>query len=102
MTTSTKSKRRTSGSKAPVKTEKSASKRLKVAARSVKSAKRPVVVVKIPPIPAVTPPVDSYPAYTKAVAFLMSHTDYEKMRVVRYNTTTFNLDRMRTLLKHLG
>src|SRR3982750_2217898 len=42
------------------------------------------------------------PAYTKAIDFLMSHTDYEKMRVVRYNTTTFNLDRMRTLLKHLG
>ena len=32
----------------------------------------------------------------------MSHTDYEKMRVVRYNTTTFSLDRMRTLLKYLG
>src|SRR6185503_16447396 len=37
-----------------------------------------------------------------AVDFLMTHTDYEKMRVVRYNTTTFSLDRMRTLLKHLG
>jgi dihydrofolate synthase / folylpolyglutamate synthase len=41
-------------------------------------------------------------AYDKAVEFLMSHTDYEKMRVVRYNTTTFSLDRMRTLLRHLG
>src|SRR6185503_9994811 len=37
-----------------------------------------------------------------AVDFLMTHTDYEKMRVVRNNTTTFSLDRMRTLLKHLG
>ncbi len=46
--------------------------------------------------------VDIHPAYSKALDFLMSHTDYEKMRVVRYNTTTFNLERMRTLLKHLG
>jgi len=41
-------------------------------------------------------------AYRKAIDFLMSQTDYERMRVVRYNTTTFNLDRMRLLLKHLG
>ncbi len=45
---------------------------------------------------------EAHPAYTRAISFLMSHTDYEKMRVVRYNTTTFSLDRMRTLLKHLG
>ncbi len=41
-------------------------------------------------------------AYRKAIEFLLSQTDYERMRVVRYNTTTFNLDRMRLLLKHLG
>ena len=41
-------------------------------------------------------------AYRKALDFLLSQTDYERMRVVRYNTTTFNLDRMRLLLKHLG
>jgi dihydrofolate synthase/folylpolyglutamate synthase len=41
-------------------------------------------------------------AYSKALDFLNTHTDYERMRIVRYNTTTFNLDRMRTLLKHLG
>src|SRR6476660_4307666 len=46
--------------------------------------------------------IDPHPQVTKAINFLMSHTDYEKMRVVRYNTTTFNLDRMRTLLKYLG
>ena len=54
------------------------------------------------PAAPVEAPVDAHPQYTKALNFLMSHTDYEKMRVVRYNTTTFNLDRMRTLLKHLG
>lgn len=42
------------------------------------------------------------PQYTKAMDFLNGQTDYERMRVVRYNTTTFNLDRMRTLLKYLG
>ncbi len=41
-------------------------------------------------------------AYRKSLDFLLSQTDYERMRVVRYNTTTFNLDRMRLLLKHLG
>jgi dihydrofolate synthase/folylpolyglutamate synthase len=40
-------------------------------------------------------------AYLRALEFLHSHTDYERMRVVRYNTTTFNLDRMRLLLKYL-
>jgi dihydrofolate synthase / folylpolyglutamate synthase len=46
--------------------------------------------------------VHGHPEYDRALDFLMSHTDYEKMRVVRYNTTTFSLERMRTLLKHLG
>ncbi len=50
------------------------------------------------------PVVRAHPTtqYAKALDFLAGHTDYERMRVVRYNTTTFNLDRMRTLLKHLG
>lgn len=68
--------------------------------RPAPKLKTPVVVsVKAPPLkPVVEPPSP----YAKAVSFLMSHTDYERMRVVRYNTSTFNLDRMRTLLKHLG
>lgn len=40
-------------------------------------------------------------SYHKAIEFLNSQTDYERMRIVRYNTTTFNLDRMRRLLKLL-
>lgn len=40
--------------------------------------------------------------YGRAMDFLLKQTDYERMRVVRYNTTTFNLDRMRMLLKFLG
>ena len=40
--------------------------------------------------------------YTTACKWLFEHTDYERMRIVRYNTTTFNLDRMKKLLKTLG
>ena len=40
--------------------------------------------------------------YTTALRWLFDHTDYERMRIVRYNTTTFSLDRMRKLLKALG
>ena len=57
----------------------------------------PVAPVKIIPVL----PLQNK-AYNKAIEFLMSHTDYERMRVVRYNTTTFNLDRMRQLLEALG
>ncbi len=34
--------------------------------------------------------------------WLLSHTDYERMRIVPYNTRTFNLDRMSRLLEALG
>ncbi len=57
---------------------------------------------KVIPIKTVQVEREAHPGYAKAIEFLMSHTDYEKMRVVRYNTTTFDLDRMRTLLRHLG
>ncbi|WP_428939537.1 bifunctional folylpolyglutamate synthase/dihydrofolate synthase [Fontivita pretiosa] len=40
--------------------------------------------------------------YTKALRFLATLSDYEKMRIVRYNAQTFDLDRMRTLLRKLG
>lgn len=40
--------------------------------------------------------------FAKAVRFLLTLSDYERLRIVRYNTDNFNLDRMRTLLKKLG
>ncbi|MBI1369316.1 MAG: bifunctional folylpolyglutamate synthase/dihydrofolate synthase [Planctomycetes bacterium] len=40
--------------------------------------------------------------YSTALRWLYDHTDYERMRLVRYNTTTFNLNRMHRLLKALG
>ena len=40
--------------------------------------------------------------YASAVRWLHEQTDYEKMRIVRYNPRTFNLDRMRKLLDLVG
>src|SRR5215216_5109168 len=41
-------------------------------------------------------------SYSKALRFLNSLNDFERLRIVRYNTQNFDLDRMRTLLKKLG
>ncbi|MGH7176901.1 MAG: bifunctional folylpolyglutamate synthase/dihydrofolate synthase [Tepidisphaeraceae bacterium] len=40
--------------------------------------------------------------YSRALRFLASLSDYERLRIVRYNDTTFDLDRMRTLLRKLA
>ncbi|HSV14375.1 MAG TPA: hypothetical protein VLI90_08955, partial [Tepidisphaeraceae bacterium] len=40
--------------------------------------------------------------FTKAMKFLGTLADFEKLRIVRYNSQNFDLDRMRTLLKKLG
>ncbi|HTL27631.1 MAG TPA: folylpolyglutamate synthase/dihydrofolate synthase family protein [Tepidisphaeraceae bacterium] len=40
--------------------------------------------------------------YSKSLRFLMSLSDFERLRIVRYNSQNFDLDRMRTLLKKLG
>jgi dihydrofolate synthase/folylpolyglutamate synthase len=41
-------------------------------------------------------------SYSRALRFMQTLTDFERLRIVRYNNETFNLDRMRTLLKKLG
>ena len=41
-------------------------------------------------------------AMNKANKFLQTLSDYEKLRIVRYNADNFDLDRMRSLLKKLG
>ena len=46
-----------------------------------------------------TPKIESF---SSAVNYICSQTDYERMRVVQYNTDNFKLDRMRNLLKLLG
>jgi dihydrofolate synthase/folylpolyglutamate synthase len=40
--------------------------------------------------------------YRQALDYLLARTDYEKQERVRYNVTTFSLDRMRNLLSLLG
>ncbi|MGD1277386.1 MAG: folylpolyglutamate synthase/dihydrofolate synthase family protein [Tepidisphaeraceae bacterium] len=40
--------------------------------------------------------------YAKALRFLSTLSDFERLRIVRYNSENFNLDRMRTLLRKLG
>ena len=40
--------------------------------------------------------------FAKAIRFLNTLSDFERLRIVRYTTENFNLDRMRTLLKRLG
>jgi dihydrofolate synthase/folylpolyglutamate synthase len=40
--------------------------------------------------------------YAKALRFLSTLADFERLRIVRYNNDNFNLDRMRALLKRLG
>jgi dihydrofolate synthase/folylpolyglutamate synthase len=43
-----------------------------------------------------------FKSYQKAIEYLFGRTDYEKQERLRYNVTTFNLDRMRNLLSLLG
>src|SRR3954469_9130663 len=40
--------------------------------------------------------------FTKALRFLSTLADFERLRVVRYNSQNFDLDRMRLLLKRIG
>ncbi|HEY2588252.1 MAG TPA: folylpolyglutamate synthase/dihydrofolate synthase family protein [Tepidisphaeraceae bacterium] len=41
-------------------------------------------------------------SYAKALRYLASLNDFERLRIVRYNSQNFDLDRMRALLKKLG
>src|SRR5581483_9309431 len=40
--------------------------------------------------------------YGRALRYLLGLSDYERLRIVRYNSQNFNLERMRLLLKRLG
>jgi dihydrofolate synthase/folylpolyglutamate synthase len=44
----------------------------------------------------------AFRTYQEALAYLLSRTDYEKEERVRYNVTTFSLERMEKLLALLG
>jgi len=47
-------------------------------------------------------PVVEVTTYTSAIKYLLERTDFERMRVVRYDEDTFKLDRMRSLMEALG
>jgi len=44
----------------------------------------------------------AFRSYQEALAYLLQRTDYEKEEHVRYNVTTFSLERMESLLSLLG
>lgn len=47
-------------------------------------------------------PVKAFRTYQQAMQYLFDKTDYERQQKLRYNATTFDLDRMNGLLKALG
>src|SRR3954449_1159266 len=65
-------------------------------------AERPAASRKAHPFPPAKAPANGINSYAKALRFLSSLNDFERLGIVRYNTTNFDLDRMRTLLKKLG
>jgi dihydrofolate synthase/folylpolyglutamate synthase len=44
----------------------------------------------------------AFRTYKQAISYLFERTDYERQIALRYNVTTFNLDRMKKLLALLG
>ncbi len=75
--------RKTTGQKTPKKTVKKA----KPSSKSVATVKRKT---------------KAFRTYERAMQYLFSVTDYERQQKLRYNVTTFDLDRMNKLLKGLG
>ncbi len=67
---------------------------------TVRKAKSAVKKTTAPP--PVAPAGGSITNYSTALRWLYEHTDYERLRLIRYNAATFNLERMRKLLKALG
>src|SRR3954449_169175 len=57
---------------------------------------------KITPFAEPKKPVSGVNSYAKALRFLAQLSDYEHLRIVRYTSQNFDLDRMRTLLRKLN
>jgi dihydrofolate synthase/folylpolyglutamate synthase len=47
-------------------------------------------------------PKTAFRTYDSAMSYIFKNTDYEKQQKLRYNVTTFDLNRMEALLKNLG
>ena len=52
--------------------------------------------------PELKPAPQGVNTFNRALRYLGSLTDYERLRIVRYTSQNFDLDRMKTLLKKLG
>src|SRR5262245_28140142 len=68
------------------------------------SHKRVVTTAKTKVVPAVVnkPVREPVTGFTKALKYLNTLADFERLRIVRYNSDNFNLDRMKLLLKKMG
>jgi len=64
----------------------------KIAKRTQKSASKTLKVK----------PKRAFSRYKQAIEYLFTKTDYERQEFLRYNVTTFNLDRMKKLLSLVG
>jgi dihydrofolate synthase/folylpolyglutamate synthase len=69
----------------------------------VPRAAKPVVkaLPEKPPAAAEVKPAATH-SYAKALRFLATLSDYERLRIVRYTPENFDLDRMRGLLRKVG
>jgi len=72
-----------------------------VSKHRAKGARFTAVARKVAPGPR-KPASSGATGYAKALRFLNTLSDFERLRIVRYTTENFNLDRMRLLLKRLG
>src|SRR3954471_12664879 len=63
---------------------------------------RAVEARKIKMAPELKPSQSGVNTFSRAVRYLGSLSDYERLRIVRYTSQNFDLERMRTLLKKLG
>ena len=63
-----------------------------------KTAKKPSSAA----VEKVKRPAKAFRTYDQAMQYLFDATDYERQQKLRYNVTTFDLDRMNKLLKGLG
>src|SRR5438552_2582633 len=64
--------------------------------------KRAVTARKAKLAPELKPAHNGVSTFSRALRYLGSLSDYERLRIVRYTSQNFDLDRMRALLKRLG
>ena len=72
--------------------------------RSAAAHRKPVMIdlKKVRPHPPAQKSGKPIYSYSKALKFISTLSDFEHLRIVRYNSDNFNLERMRILLKKLG